>query len=134
MAKVISVGFSCVDLYKGLNKYYPTGNGVDWGIHLSRMGIDVSVLSVVGTDVYGEDMKKVLSDEGIDVSHLRVENGDTCKMVMLMIKFLNIYTDTSVLYMDSPEESMERLFTIDMGPLWYERSLWKQIMFASNGL
>jgi len=53
--------------------------------------------------------------------------------VMLMIKYPNVYTDTSVLYLDSPEESMNRLFTIDMGPLWFERSLWKQVMFASNG-
>ncbi|BCJ97161.1 amidohydrolase family protein [Anaerocolumna chitinilytica] len=53
--------------------------------------------------------------------------------VMLMIKYPNVYTDTSVLYMDSPEESMMRLFTVDMGPLWTERALYNQIMFGSNG-
>lgn len=53
--------------------------------------------------------------------------------VMLMIKYPNIYVDTSVLYLDSPEESLARIFTVDMGPLWFERSLSKQIMFASNG-
>lgn len=52
--------------------------------------------------------------------------------VMLMLKYPNVYTDTSVLYLDSPEESMRRLFTIDMGPHWYERSLHNQVMFASN--
>lgn len=55
------------------------------------------------------------------------------EMVMLMIKYPNIYTDTSVLYMDSPEESMRRLFEVDMGEHWAERALYKQIMFASNG-
>ncbi|WMJ89488.1 amidohydrolase family protein [Anaerocolumna sp. MB42-C2] len=55
------------------------------------------------------------------------------EMVMLMIKYPNVYTDTSVLYMDSPEESMMRLFTVDMGPLWTERALHSQIMFGSNG-
>ena len=53
---------------------------------------------------------------------------------MLMIKYPNVYTDTSVLYMDSPEESMERLFTVGMGPHWYERGFGKQVMFASNTL
>lgn len=52
--------------------------------------------------------------------------------VMLMLKYPNVYTDTSVLFLDSPEESMRRLFTIDMGPHWYERSLRNQVMFASN--
>lgn len=55
------------------------------------------------------------------------------EMVMLMIKYPNVYTDTSVLYMDTPEESIKRLFTVDMGPLWTDRALHKQIMFGSNG-
>ena len=50
---------------------------------------------------------------------------------MLMIKYPNVYTDTSVLYMDSPEESMSRLFTVDMGH-WFERGFREQVMFASN--
>ncbi len=54
------------------------------------------------------------------------------EMVMLMIKYPNAYTDTSVLYLDSPEESMRRLFTEDMGPLWFQRSFMHQVMFASN--
>ncbi len=55
------------------------------------------------------------------------------EMVMLMLKYSNVYTDTSVLYLDSPEESMARLFTVDMGPMWFERSFPNQVMFASNG-
>lgn len=82
MVKVTGVGFCCADVYEKLNKFYPTGNGVDWGVHLSRMGIPVSIVSVVGTDQYGTRMKEALQKEGIDVSHLRTEPGDTCKMMM----------------------------------------------------
>ena len=82
MVKVTGVGFSCADVYEKLNKFYPTGNGVDWGVHLRRMGIPVSIVSVVGTDKYGALMKDALQKEEIDVSHLRVEEGDTCKMMM----------------------------------------------------
>lgn len=55
------------------------------------------------------------------------------EMVMLMLKYPNVYTDTSVLYLDSPEESMQRLFTVDMGERWADRALHSQIMFGSNG-
>ncbi|MBS6374495.1 MAG: fructoselysine 6-kinase [Erysipelotrichaceae bacterium] len=78
----IAVGFSCVDIYEKLDKFYPTGNGVDWGVHLSRMGIPVSILSVVGTDAYGAKMKEALTKEGFDISHLRTAQGETCKMLM----------------------------------------------------
>ena len=79
---VAAVGFCCADVYEKLNKIYPTGNGVDWGVHLARMGVPVSVVSVVGTDSYGEKMKEALAAEHIDISHLRTEEGDTCKMMM----------------------------------------------------
>ena len=52
---------------------------------------------------------------------------------MLLIKYPNIYTDTSALYMDSPEESIERIMMTDMGSLWVDRALHRQIMFGSNG-
>ncbi len=80
--KVTGVGFCCADVYEKLDKFYPTGNGVDWGIHLARMGLPVSIVSVVGTDRYGALMKEALSAEGIDITHLRTEEGDTCKMMM----------------------------------------------------
>ena len=82
MVKVVAAGFSCADVYEKLRKFYPTGNGVDWGVHLSRLGIPVSLVSVVGTDSYGASMKAALLKEGIDVSHLHIEAGDTCKMMM----------------------------------------------------
>lgn len=83
--KAIGVGFSCVDVYEKLNKFYPTGNGVDWGIHLKRLGVPVSILSVVGTDIYGEKMREALEKEGIDISHLHTAKGETCKMMMDLI-------------------------------------------------
>lgn len=54
------------------------------------------------------------------------------EMVAMMLKYPNCFTETSITYLDSPEEMMMRLFTQDMGPLWYERSLSHQVMFASN--
>ena len=80
--RLVAVGFCCADVYEKIGKFYPTGNGIDWGVHLARMGVDVSVVSVVGTDEYGKKMKEILSSEKIDVSHLRIENGETCKMMM----------------------------------------------------
>jgi len=83
--RVVAAGYSCIDLYDKLNKFYPTGNGVDWGVHLSRLGVSVSVVSAVGSDEYGVSMREMLEKEGIDVSHLRVEEGETCLQKMDLI-------------------------------------------------
>ena len=37
--RAVAAGFSCMDVYEKLNRCYPTGNGVDWGVHLQRLGI-----------------------------------------------------------------------------------------------
>lgn len=52
--------------------------------------------------------------------------------VAMLLKYPNCYADTSITYLDSPEEMMSRLFTIDMGEHWFERSFSHQVMFASN--
>lgn len=80
--RLVAVGFCCADVYKKLDVFYPTGNGIDWGVHLARMGVPVSVVSVVGTDDYGTMMRNALAAEGIDLSHLRSEPGNTCVMLM----------------------------------------------------
>jgi fructoselysine 6-kinase len=51
--KVAAVGFCCMDIYKELDRCYPTGNGVDFAMNLSKLGIQASIVSVVGDDANG---------------------------------------------------------------------------------
>lgn len=51
---------------------------------------------------------------------------------MLMLKFPNIYADTSLLYFDSAREFYTRVLTKDIPVTWIDRSLRHQIMFGSN--
>lgn len=75
--RVAGVGFSCIDKYENLGKYYPTGNSVDFVIHLSRLGVDVSMVSVVGNDLYGAMMMEKLREEEVDVTCMHVRPGKT---------------------------------------------------------
>lgn len=54
------------------------------------------------------------------------------ELCMLMLKHRNVYADLSLLYFDNPAETYDRLFGIDMGPYWHERSFRHQLMFASD--
>lgn len=54
------------------------------------------------------------------------------EMCALMLKYPNVYTDTALLYVDTPEEQMQELFCTDMGPRWFERCFPEQVMFGSN--
>lgn len=99
--KAAAVGYSCIDVYEKLNKFYPTGNGIDWGVHLQRNGIPVSVVSAVGNDSYGRLMKDMLKREEMDISHLRTEAGTTC------LQKMELKNGTDRVHLDAVEGVME---------------------------
>jgi predicted TIM-barrel fold metal-dependent hydrolase len=52
--------------------------------------------------------------------------------IMLLIKYPNVFTDTSLLYLDSPKDFYEQLFKKNMGPLWIDRNFADKVLFGSN--
>ncbi len=82
--KVAAIGDNCIDLYKRLGKKYPTGNVVDTGVNLQKLGIPTSIISTTGNDENGRWMLETLKDEGLDISHLKVGNGPTAVTYMDM--------------------------------------------------
>ncbi|NLY90454.1 MAG: amidohydrolase [Firmicutes bacterium] len=51
---------------------------------------------------------------------------------MLLVKYPNVYTDTSLLHFDSAYEFYTHLFTSEIPLTWLDRSLRHQVMFGSN--
>lgn len=52
--------------------------------------------------------------------------------VALMLKYPNVYADTSCLYADTPAEFVQFIFSREVPTTWLERSLRNQVMFGSN--
>ena len=50
----------------------------------------------------------------------------------MLLKYPNVYADTSMLYMDSPEQFMHDVFMKQYGRLWLDNDLGDKIMFGSN--
>lgn len=82
--KIAVIGDNCIDVYKRLNKQYPTGNVVDTGVNLRKLGAKVSIISTTGNDANGEWMMKTLQEEGLDISHLKRAEGKTAITYMDM--------------------------------------------------
>lgn len=91
--KVAAIGDNCVDVYPRLDKYYCTGNSVDFAVHMKHLGADVSLISTTGNDEYGKQMIRELSEEKIDISHLKVEEGSTAISYMDLIERERTYGD-----------------------------------------
>ncbi len=82
--KVAEIGDNCIDLYERIGRKYPTGNVVDTGVNLKKLGVDVSIISTTGSDENGKWMIESLKKEGLDISHLKVAEGKTAITYMDM--------------------------------------------------
>lgn len=83
------IGDNCIDVYvringEVVNRRYPTGNCVDTGVNLCKLGIPTAIISTTGSDADGRWMLDTLTAEGMDVSHLKVGSGQTAITYMDM--------------------------------------------------
>lgn len=105
--KVAAIGDNCVDVYPKLERYYCTGNSVDFAVHMKRLGAEVSLISTTGNDEYGRQMIRELEKEGIDITHLKTGDGETAISYMDLVDRERTYGD----YIEGVMENVE--FTED---------------------
>lgn len=85
--RAAAIGDNCIDWYekidgKTVNRKYPTGNVVDTGVNLEKLGIHTSIISTTGDDENGKWMVETLKSAGLDLSHLKVGKGATAVTYM----------------------------------------------------
>ena len=84
--RVAEIGDNCIDVYERIGKKYPTGNVVDTGVNLQKLGIPVSIISTTGNDENGKWMLETLKKEGVDISHLKIGDGATAVTYMIWME------------------------------------------------
>ncbi|MBQ6427034.1 MAG: fructoselysine 6-kinase [Clostridia bacterium] len=87
--KAAMIGDNCIDVYrcidgKEVNRRYPTGNVVDTGVNLRKLGIPVSVISTTGSDKNGSWMRRTLTDLDMDLTRFKTGDGPTAITYMDM--------------------------------------------------
>ena len=51
---------------------------------------------------------------------------------MMLMKYPNVYADTSMVYMDSPKNYYSHLFSVNMNLNWLQNCFQDKVMFGSN--
>lgn len=86
-----------------MDRFYATGNAVDFAVNMKKLGIDTAVISTTGNDEYGEIMVKTLKEQGIDLSHFKVTEGKTAVSYMDLVGLDRTYLD----YVEGVMENVE---------------------------
>lgn len=84
MRTAAGIGDNCIDDYTNIGRRYPTGNVVDTGVNMQKLGIPTAIISTTGSDDNGRWMIDALTKEGLDLSHLKVAEGKTAITYMTL--------------------------------------------------
>ncbi len=78
MLKILGIGDNVVDKYLFKGKMYPGGNALNVPVLAKRtkLNVQASYIGALGTDKAGTHVLASLISEGIDVSHIRVIEGE----------------------------------------------------------
>ncbi|MDO4530837.1 MAG: fructoselysine 6-kinase [Bacillota bacterium] len=74
--RIAAAGDNCVDAYSDGNAY-PGGNPVNVAVYVKRLGGESAYIGAVGTDSYGRIMLDAIAGKGVDISRMKVLEGNT---------------------------------------------------------
>lgn len=76
MVKIIGIGDNVVDKYIHMGKMFPGGNALNIAVLCKRYGAETAYLGCLGNDYAGHHIYESLKGEGVDVSKVRVLDGE----------------------------------------------------------
>ena len=65
MKRAIALADNCIDVYYKLDRYYLTGNSIDFALNYKEMGGDVTEMTILGNDVFAFALEERLRERGI---------------------------------------------------------------------
>lgn len=76
LVKIIGIGDNVVDKYIHMGKMFPGGNALNIAVLCKRYGAETAYLGCLGNDYAGHHIYESLKSEGVDVSKVRILDGE----------------------------------------------------------
>ena len=71
MKKTIAMSDNCIDVYYKLDRYYLTGNSIDFAFNYKDLGGDVTEMTILGNDVFAKALEERLKERDIPLRVLK---------------------------------------------------------------
>lgn len=71
MKKAIAMSDNCIDVYYKLDRYYLTGNSIDFALNYKDLGGDVTEMTILGNDVFAVALEERLKEREIPLRVLK---------------------------------------------------------------
>lgn len=72
-------------LLGGIFKTFPGGKGANQAVAAARLGAQVTMIGCVGGDAFGKEMRNTLITEGIDTTHILVQEESATGVALIQV-------------------------------------------------
>jgi len=59
MKRTLAMADNCIDVYYKLDRYYLTGNSIDFALNYKDLGGDVTEMTILGNDVFADALEEI---------------------------------------------------------------------------
>lgn len=71
MKRAIAMADNCIDVYYKMDRYYLTGNSIDFALNYKSLGGDVTEMTILGNDAFADALVDRLAQRGIPLRVLK---------------------------------------------------------------
>ncbi len=86
MKKAIAMADNCIDVYYKLDRYYLTGNSIDFALNYKALGGDVTEMTILGNDVFAMALAERLKEKEIPLRVIKQVDRPTGMATMDLVE------------------------------------------------
>ncbi len=80
--KVIAIADNCADIYYKLNRFYVTGNSINFALNYKALGGDVTCMTILGNDAFALTLQMLLSERDVPLKVLKKVDRPSAQATM----------------------------------------------------
>ena len=85
MKRTLAMADNCIDVYYKLDRYYLTGNSIDFALNYKDLGGDVTEMTILGNDVFADALEERLKEREIPLRILKRTDRPTAAAKMDLV-------------------------------------------------
>ena len=85
MKRTLAKADNCIDVYYKLDRYYLTGNSIDFALNYKDLGGDVTEMTILGNDVFADALEERLKEREIPLRILKRTDRPTAAAKMDLV-------------------------------------------------
>ena len=85
MKRTIAMADNCIDVYYKQDRFYTTGNSIDFAFNYRALGGEITEMTILGNDFFADALREKCSERGIPLRVIKQSDKPTGMAKMAIV-------------------------------------------------